>query len=266
MHKINQPKTKLCIKIINQANKPKFLLNLYKLIVVDQEQQLPGHAVLHLHHGAPPLRPVPHDPQHQGQPDPWQPLPGEATRSLAISPRWGYQFLGNLSQVRQSDPWQPSPRWGNQFLGNISLVRQPVPWQPLPGEALTKQSSNQPQKMDFLNRERCRCRTSDFFSMKFFHIPPTIVTSSLLFRKNLRLLCGCWRTPSSPPTSRSTSSAERRRSPKCAPVSPGRLVDGVVYILAVYVYTPFVIYYWKETFKKITNPTSFEANFFTGPC
>ena len=159
----------------------------------------------------------------------------------------GNQILGNLSQVRQPDPWQSlpgeatsslaiSPRWGNQILGNLFQVRQPVPWQPIPGEALTKQSSNQPQKMDFLNRERCRCRTSDFFSMKFFHIPPTIVTSSLLFRKNLRLLCGCWRTPSSPPTSRSTSSAERRRSPKCAPVSPGRLVDGVVFILTVYIH------------------------------
>ena len=42
----------------------------------DQVCQQPGPAVLYLNHGAPPLRPVPHDPQHQGEHDTRQPLSG----------------------------------------------------------------------------------------------------------------------------------------------------------------------------------------------
>ena len=48
----------------------------HQQLLPDQVELQPGPALLHLHHGAPPLRPVPHDPQLQGQPDTRQSLTG----------------------------------------------------------------------------------------------------------------------------------------------------------------------------------------------
>ena len=46
------------------------------IAVTDKVEQLVGAAVLDVDDGAPPLRPVPHDPQHQGEHDTRQPLSG----------------------------------------------------------------------------------------------------------------------------------------------------------------------------------------------
>ena len=47
------------------------------ILLVDKVEQLVGAAVLDVDDGAPPLRPVSHDPQHQGQQDTLKPLSGQ---------------------------------------------------------------------------------------------------------------------------------------------------------------------------------------------
>ena len=48
----------------------------HEQLLPDQVELEPGPALLDLDDGAPPLRPVPHDTQLQGKPDPRKPLSG----------------------------------------------------------------------------------------------------------------------------------------------------------------------------------------------
>ena len=59
----------------------------HQQLLPGQDELQPGAALLHLHHGAPPLRPMPYDPQLQGKPDPRKLVAGEPVGALSYEPK-----------------------------------------------------------------------------------------------------------------------------------------------------------------------------------
>ena len=62
----------------------------------------PGPALLDVDHGAPPLRPMPHDPQLQGKPDPGKLVAGQSPRLQSRVHASGLCHLGNTSSHSSS--------------------------------------------------------------------------------------------------------------------------------------------------------------------